>query len=93
MAKIHFLSLQPWGFVLTVCIPGYIDKEEVAKIAAFVASLNPEIPFSLLAFHPQFFMGDLPTTSRQLALECLEAAKGAGLNNVRVGNIHLLRDN
>lgn len=83
----------PFLIASTLLIPGYIDKEEVAKIASFVASLNPEIPYSLLAFHPQFFMGDLPATSRQLALECLEAAKEAGLNNVRVGNIHLLRDN
>ena len=83
----------PFLIASTLLIPGYIDKEEVAKIASFVASLNPEIPYSLLAFHPQFFMGDLPTTSRQLALECLEAAKEAGLKNVRVGNIHLLRDN
>jgi len=76
----------------TLLIPGYIDKEEVTRIASFIASLSPEIPYSLLAFHPQFFMGDLPTTSRHVAYECLDAAKEAGLKNVRIGNLHLLRD-
>ena len=82
----------PFLIASTLLIPGYIDKGEVSKIASFIASLNPEIPYSLLAFHPQFVMGDLPTTSRRLANECLEAAKEAGLKNVRVGNLHLLRD-
>ena len=82
----------PFLIASTLLIPGYIDREEVAKIASFIASLNPEIPYSLLAFHPQFVMGDLPTTSRRLAYECLETAKEAGLKKVRIGNIHLLRD-
>ena len=82
----------PFLIASTLLIPGYIDKEEVSKMASFIASLDAEIPYSLLAFHPQFLMGDLPTTSRRLAYECLEAAKEAGLRNVRIGNLHLLRD-
>jgi len=82
----------PFLIASTLLIPGYIDREEVMRIASFIVSLNPEIPYSLLAFHPQFLMGDLPTTSRRLAYECLEAAKEAGLKNVRIGNTHLLRD-
>jgi pyruvate formate lyase activating enzyme len=74
----------------TLLIPGYVEMEEVAKIATFIASLNPGIPYALLAFYPHFFMSDLPTTSRRHAQECLQVAKEAGLNNVRVGNIHLL---
>lgn len=77
----------------TLPIPGYIDKGETAKIASFVASLNLEIPYNLLGFHPQFFMSDLPTTTtRHIAYECSEAAKQAGLRNVRVGNLHRLQD-
>ncbi len=82
----------PFLVASTLLVPGYIGKEEVANIASFIASLNPEIPYSLLGFHPQFFMSDLPTTSRHVAYECLEAAKEAGLKNVRVGNLHLLSD-
>ncbi len=77
----------------TLLIPGYIDKEEISRIAAFISSLNPDIPYALLAFHPQFMMNDLPPTSKRHAQECLAEAKAQGLRNVRLGNIHLLGDN
>jgi pyruvate formate lyase activating enzyme len=77
----------------TLLIPGYIDGEEISNIAAFIASLDPDIPYALLAFHPDFLMTDLPTTSLQHAEQCLKTAKAAGLRQVRLGNIHLLRDN
>ncbi len=82
----------PFLVASTLLIPGYIDKEEISRIAAFIASLSPEIPYALLAFHPQFMMNDLPPTSRRHAEECLKAAKAQGLTNVRLGNIHLLGD-
>jgi pyruvate formate lyase activating enzyme len=74
----------------TLLVPGYIDVAEIQNLARFIASVNPDIPYSLLAFHPQFYMTDLPLPSRQYALGCLEAAKEEGLNNVRIGNLHLL---
>ncbi|HEY93171.1 MAG TPA: radical SAM protein [Dehalococcoidia bacterium] len=74
----------------TLLVPGYVDKEEVAGIAAFVSSLDHDIPYTLLAFCPDFLMTDLPATFRQQANECLEAARAAGLKRVRLGNIHLL---
>jgi len=74
----------------TLLVPGYVEEEEVEAISRFIASLNPEIPYSLLAFYPCFEMQDLPTTSRKLAYNCLEIAKKAGLRRVKIGNIHLL---
>ena len=74
----------------TLLVPGYIDKQEVAAIAKFVVDLHPDIPYSLLAFHPQFFMSDMPATSKNLANQCLQAARESGLHNVRLGNVHLL---
>ena len=74
----------------TLLIPGYIDEEEVRSISGWIASLNPEIPYALLVFYPQFFFKDLPTTSRSLALRCKEVAEEEGLRRVRIGNLHLL---
>ncbi len=74
----------------TLLVPGYIDAEEVAAIARHIANLDPDIPYSLLGFHPQFYMSDLPLTPRHLADQCLNAAREAGLSNVRIGNLHLL---
>jgi pyruvate formate lyase activating enzyme len=88
--KIDRRPVPPLVVANTLLVPGYIDDQEVAAIAGFIADLNPDIPYSLLAFHPQFFMSDMPVTSKNLASQCLQAARDSGLNNVRLGNVHLL---
>lgn len=75
----------------TLLVPGYVDKEEVHSIAKFIASLNPMIPYRLLAFYPHFYMEYLPLTSKKLTYDCYEAALNAGLRNVSIGNVHLLK--
>ncbi len=74
----------------TLLVPGYVDEREVGYIAAFLASLDPRIPYSLLAFHPLFHLSDLPRTPASLARACLAAARDAGLSRVKIGNVHLL---
>ncbi len=88
--KIDRRPVPPLLIASTLLVPGYIDAREVGAIAGFIAGLNPDIPYSLLAFHPQFFMSDLSLTSKTLADQCMRAARDAGLKNVRVGNVHLL---
>lgn len=74
----------------TVLVPGYVGEEEVARLASFIAHLGPDIPYTLLAFAPQFCLEDFPTTSRAQAEACLDAARRAGLRRVRLGNRHLI---
>ena len=74
----------------TPLVPGYVEREEISKIACFIATLNPEIPYALLGFYPHFYFHDLPRTSHRHAQECKEVALEAGLKRVRIGNIHLL---
>jgi pyruvate formate lyase activating enzyme len=74
----------------TLLVPGYIDEKEVSGISRWIASLNPDIPYALLAFYPQFLFKDLPVTRRSLALRCKEVAEREGLRRVRIGNLHLL---
>ncbi len=74
----------------TLLVPGYIDAAEIRAVAAFIASINPDIPYSLLGFYPCYHMKDMPVTSRKQADECMAAARNAGLTRVRIGNPHLL---
>lgn len=74
----------------TLLVPGYIEADQVRKIAGFIGALDTGIPYALLAFHPAFEMHDLPTTSHRQAEQCLDAARAAGLKRVRIGNPHLL---
>ena len=82
-------QVPPFLTASTLLIPGYVGVEEVESIASFIAGLDPNIPYSLLAFYPQFYMNDLPTTSKKEAMECMGAAKKY-MKRVRIGNIHLL---
>jgi pyruvate formate lyase activating enzyme len=74
----------------TLLVPGYVDAREVARIARFIAEVNPRIPYALLGFCPQFLMRDLPRTSLRHAEAAEEAARSAGLLDVRIGNRHVL---
>ncbi len=74
----------------TLLVPGYIEEEEVYAIASFIAAHNPDTPYSLLGFFPQFQMRDLRPTRRSHAEACLKAARQAGLKRVKLGNLSLL---
>lgn len=80
----------PLVVVSTLLVPGYVDVEEVYSIASYIADLNCEIPYSLLVFHPDYQMDDLPPTSKKHVEECISAAKKAGLTQVHVGNVWLI---
>lgn len=73
----------------TLMVPYYIDQEEVENIASYIAAINPNIPYSLLVFHPDFCMRDLPVTSREQVERCQKSAQ-KHLKNVHIGNKHLL---
>lgn len=80
----------PLVIASTLLVPGYVEAGEVGRIAAFIAEVDPTLPYALLGFHPHFFVPDLPCTSVRHAEEAEAAARAAGLSRVRIGNRHLL---
>jgi pyruvate-formate lyase-activating enzyme len=78
------------GFVLEVLslhIPGWVEADQIGAIASRLAALDEELPFTVLAFFPAHKMGRerSPTASELVA--SYQAAREAGLKNVRVGNV------
>lgn len=73
----------------TLLVPYYVDKTEVSQIAQFIARASPDIPYSLLAFHPDYLLMDLPVTPQAQAKECYQEACRY-LSHVDLGNKHLL---
>ena len=73
----------------TLLVPRYVDAVEVEQIAEFIADLNPTIPYSLLVFHPDFMMTDLPITPLKQVTACYTAAK-KHLTRVHIGNLYTL---
>ena len=73
----------------TLLVPGYVEEEEVEKIASWIAQINEEIPYSLLVFYPAHQMTDLPVTPRETVFSAYRKAREY-LKNVHIGNLHLL---
>ena len=83
-------STYPPLMATTLLVPYYVDENEVAAIAQFIKSLNrPTLEYSLLIFHPNHLMADLPVTPLRQAQRCYDAAKRY-LTRVHVGNLGLL---
>ena len=75
----------------TLLVPHYIDEYEVSQIAKFLKELNqPSIEYSLLIFHPQHLMKDLPNTPLHQVQRCYDAVKRELGKPPNIGNLHLL---
>jgi len=73
----------------TLMVPGYVNHEEVELIAKYISEINSKIPYSLLVFHGDYQMRELPITPRKQAEKCLKVAQKY-LENVHLGNRFLL---
>lgn len=72
--------------VTTLAVPGLVDERQVDEMAAWLASLDPEIPYHLTRFFPQHRMADAkPTAIRQL-YHFAEIAR-THLPDVLLGNV------
>jgi pyruvate formate lyase activating enzyme len=74
----------------TLLVSYYVDDQEVDGIARMIGEVNPNMPYSLLVFHPDFFLDDLPVTPGEQVRGCLEAARGH-VGRVFLGNRSLLQ--
>lgn len=77
------------GFVLEVLslyIPSVVEEDDIGRTAGLVASLDPEVPFTILAFFPAYVMSSFRPPSLEEMLRAYEAAEKAGLRKVKLGN-------
>jgi len=77
-----------WEEVVTLVVPGFNDSEEELRSAAeFLASVSPDIPWHVTAFHQDYRMTEnANTTAAQLVRAC-EIGRAAGLKFVYAGNL------
>jgi pyruvate formate lyase activating enzyme len=77
-----------WEEVVTLVVPGFNDSEEELRSAAeFIASVSPDIPWHVTAFHQDYRMTENSnTTAAQLVRAC-EIGRAAGLRFVYAGNL------
>lgn len=72
--------------VLSLYIPGWVETDQLVKIAELLCNVDSEIPFTLLAFFPahKLLNGRSPTIKEMLS--AYKAVKEVGLKNVKLGN-------
>ena len=77
-----------WEEIVTLVVPGFNDSEEELRGAAeFIASVSPDIPWHVTAFHQDYRMTEnANTTAAQLVRAC-EIGREAGLKFVYAGNL------
>ncbi len=81
-------ELGVWVEVTTLVIPGLNDSdEELSKIAAFLVSVDPNIPWHVSKFYPTYKMTNRPATPASTLHRAREIGKTAGLKHIYSGNI------
>ena len=77
-----------WVEVTTLLIPGENDDQgELRELAAWLAALDPDIPWHISRFHPDFKMRDHPPTPVSSIHQAAEIGYEAGLHYVYAGNV------
>jgi pyruvate formate lyase activating enzyme len=77
-----------WVEVTTLIVPGMNDgDEELAAIARFIASVQPEIPWHVSRFHPDYKYAHVPATPVDTLRKAALLAREAGLKFIYVGNV------
>ena len=86
IAAIHERRI--WLEVLTLVIPGFNDgEEELRRAARFIATLSPDIPWHVTAFHPDYKMTDRGSTPARTLVAAAEIGTQEGLRYVYAGNL------
>jgi len=75
--------------VLSLFIPGWVEEDQIGDIARLIASVDPKIPFTVLAFFPEYQLRNVPSPTLNQMLSAYEACIKAGLKSVRLGNISI----
>ena len=84
--RLHEMGV--WLEIVTLLIPGFNDApDELKRLTAFIASVSPDIPWHVTAFHKDYRMSDPENTTPEMLMAAAAMARDAGLRYVYAGNI------
>jgi pyruvate formate lyase activating enzyme len=77
-----------WLEIVTLLIPGFNDSEaELRGLTGFLASVSPDIPWHVTAFHKDYKMDDPADTQPEDLLRAAKIGQEAGLRYIYAGNL------
>jgi pyruvate formate lyase activating enzyme len=84
--KLHEMGL--WLEIVTLIVPGFNDSDdELKRMTEFLASVSPDIPWHITAFHQDYKMVAPENTSSRTLVRAAGIGKAAGLRFVYAGNL------
>ena len=77
-----------WLEVVTLVIPGFNDSDqELTRLAEFLVSVSPDIPWHVTAFHKDYKMTDPDDTGPETLARAAQIGRNAGLRYIYAGNL------
>lgn len=77
-----------WVEIVTLIIPGFNDSEQELKaMTEFLASVSPDIPWHVTAFHKDYKMLEPDNTSARALIRAAEIGQKSGLRYIYAGNL------
>ena len=77
-----------WVEIVTLLIPGFNDsRDELSRLAAFLAGVSTDIPWHVTAFHADYKMTDTANTTADMLLAAADIGRAAGLRYIYAGNL------
>ncbi len=73
--------------VLSLFIPGLVEADDLENIARILTTVDSDIPFTILAFFPEYKMKAFPRPRVAEMVEAYQRVKAVGLTNIRLGNV------
>jgi pyruvate formate lyase activating enzyme len=84
--RLHAMDI--WVEIVTLLIPGFNDsRDELSRLTEFIASVSPDIPWHVTAFHRDYKMTDPPNTTAEMLLTAADIGRSNGLRFVYAGNL------
>lgn len=77
-----------WVEIVTLLVPGFNDDDqEIGRLTEFIASVSPDIPWHVTAFHQDYRMQDPENTTAAGLRRAAARGRAAGLRYVYAGNL------
>jgi pyruvate formate lyase activating enzyme len=84
--RLHDMGI--WLEIVTLLIPGFNDSDdELRRLAEFLVSVSPDIPWHVTAFHKDYKMPDPEDTRPEDLMRAAEIGKNTGLRYIYAGNL------
>ena len=84
--RLHAMGF--WVEIVTLLISGFNDScDELTRLTSFIASVSPDIPWHVTAFHGDYKMTDPQNTTAEMLRTAAAIGRQVGLHYVYAGNL------